>query len=87
MMMYRCLHKSRQVVRSYNVEMRRRMATFDESLLDVLACPLSKERLVYDEENNMLRSNVLNVGFPIVDGVPDLRPTSGVPYDDDDNVV
>ena len=61
------------------------MATFDESLLDVLACPLSKERLVYDEENNMLRSNVLNVGFPIVDGVPDLRPTSGVPYDEDDH--
>ena len=62
-----------------------RTTTFDESLLDVLACPLSKERLIYDEEKNVLRSKVLNVGFPIMeDGVPDLRPTSGIPYEDEE---
>jgi uncharacterized protein len=60
---------------------------FDERLLDVIACPLSKERLIYDKENNMLKSKVLNVAFPIgADGIPDLRPSSGIPYNDEEEV-
>lgn len=38
---------------------------FDESLLDVLACPITGKALVYDKERNLLISEEAKVGFPI----------------------
>jgi uncharacterized protein YbaR (Trm112 family) len=39
-------------------------------LLQVLACPLTKEPLTYDEQNNELISPRAGLAFPIVDGIP-----------------
>jgi hypothetical protein len=39
-------------------------------LLQVLACPLTKEPLKYDEVNNELISEKAGLAFPIVDGIP-----------------
>ena len=39
-------------------------------LLDILRCPQTKDRLVYDEKNNELISKKAKLAFPIRDGVP-----------------
>ncbi len=39
-------------------------------LLQVLACPLTKTPLEYDELNNELISEKAGLAFPIVDGIP-----------------
>jgi uncharacterized protein YbaR (Trm112 family) len=39
-------------------------------LLQVLACPLTKEPLKYDEVNNELVSEKAGLAFPIIDGIP-----------------
>lgn len=44
--------------------------TFDESLLEVLACPLTKSELVYDKQAQELISQQAGLAFPIRDGLP-----------------
>jgi uncharacterized protein len=39
-------------------------------LLQVLACPLTKAPLEYDEKNNELISRNAGLAFPIEDGIP-----------------
>lgn len=39
-------------------------------LLQVLACPLTKAPLEYDEANNELISRNAGLAFPIEDGIP-----------------
>ena len=43
---------------------------FDESLLDIIVCPVTKEKLILDRENNELLSKEANLAFPIKDGIP-----------------
>ena len=43
---------------------------FDESLLDIIVCPVTKEKLIFDKENNELLSKEANLAFPIKDGIP-----------------
>lgn len=43
---------------------------FDTSLLDILACPLTKGQLTYDKKSNELLSQSAGLAFPIVNGVP-----------------
>lgn len=38
---------------------------FNRELLDVLACPISGDALVFDEKNNVLISERVGVAFPI----------------------
>lgn len=39
-------------------------------LLKILVCPVTKERLYYDEEAQELISTTAALAFPIVDGIP-----------------
>ncbi len=42
----------------------------DENLLKVLACPVTKQSLIYDKKNSELISKSANLAFPIRDGIP-----------------
>ena len=44
--------------------------SFDESLLDIIVCPVTKEKLIFDKKNNELLSKEANLAFPIKDGIP-----------------
>ena len=43
---------------------------FDKELLKVIVCPLSKEKLIYDEENNCLIAKASSLAYPIREGIP-----------------
>ena len=42
----------------------------DPSLLEVLACPVTKESLVFDEKAGELISKKAKLAFPVRDGIP-----------------
>lgn len=42
----------------------------DPRLLDVLACPLTKTVLIYDEKAGELISKKAKLAFPVRDGIP-----------------
>lgn len=42
----------------------------DPKMLELLVCPVSKGRLVYDREANELISEKARLAYPIKDGVP-----------------
>ncbi len=46
----------------------------DEKLLDILVCPLTKDRLVLDKKNNELISKAAGLAYPIKDGIPIMLP-------------
>ena len=43
---------------------------FDESLLDIIVCPLTKEKLILDKTNKELVSKKANLAYPIKEGIP-----------------
>ncbi|MEU3748035.1 MULTISPECIES: Trm112 family protein [Streptomyces] len=51
----------------------------DSPLLKILACPLDKGPLILDESRSALYNPRLRRHYPIVDGIPQLLPSSGVP--------
>lgn len=44
--------------------------TIDDSLLHVIACPLTKTELIYDEDAQELISHQAGLAFPVRDGLP-----------------
>ena len=50
---------------------------FDTSLLEVLGCPLTKERLVWNPELQELLAPSTGVAYPVIAGIPHLVPISG----------
>ena len=44
--------------------------SFDESLLEVLVCPVTKGQLKYDEKSQELISKSGNLAYPIKNGIP-----------------
>ena len=44
--------------------------SFDESLLKIIVCPVTKAKLTLDKENNELLSKKAKLAFPIKDGIP-----------------
>jgi hypothetical protein len=44
--------------------------TPDPKLLDLLSCPLTRGRLVYDEETAELVSKQARLAYPVRDGIP-----------------
>lgn len=44
--------------------------TFDTGLLDILVCPMTRGRLVYDAAAQELISEAAGVAYPIKQGVP-----------------
>jgi uncharacterized protein YbaR (Trm112 family) len=51
--------------------------TFDKSLLERYACPLTKTKLRYDQQNNELVCDELSIAYPIRNGIPYLLPQLG----------
>lgn len=47
---------------------------FDETILEVLVCPVSRKPLRYDKEKNELVCKESGIAYPIVDGIPNLVP-------------
>ena len=43
---------------------------FDESLLKIIVCPVSKEPLQWNTKKNELVSKTSGLAYPIVDGIP-----------------
>ncbi|WP_374984134.1 Trm112 family protein [Streptomyces fradiae] len=54
----------------------------DDPLLKILACPLDKGPLILDEDGGALVNPRLRRRYPVVDGIPQLLPSSGVPADE-----
>ncbi len=48
--------------------------TLDPVLLDILVCPVTKARLVYDAERQELISQAAKLAYPIRDGIPIMLP-------------
>ena len=46
----------------------------DPKLLEILVCPLTKTRLIYDRERQELISKAAGLAYPIRDGVPIMLP-------------
>ena len=44
----------------------------EKSLLDILACPLCKGKLIYDKKNQELICKVDKLAYPIKDGIPEM---------------
>jgi len=45
-------------------------AKVDPKLLEILVCPVTKERLEYDREKQELISRAAKLAYPIRDGIP-----------------
>ena len=46
----------------------------DPKLLEILICPLTRTRLIYDAERQELISKVAGLAYPIRDGIPIMLP-------------
>jgi len=42
----------------------------DPALLEILACPVTKQSLTYDEATSELISKAAQLAFPVRDGIP-----------------
>jgi uncharacterized protein YbaR (Trm112 family) len=42
----------------------------DKKILDILVCPVTKGKLIYDKKNNELISNSAKLAYPIKDNIP-----------------
>ncbi|MDG6773158.1 Trm112 family protein [Thiomicrorhabdus sp. ZW0627] len=42
----------------------------DPKLLEILVCPVSKTKLIYDKTNQELISTAANLAYPVRDGIP-----------------
>ncbi len=49
---------------------------FDEKLLEILVCPVSKEALDYDKDNQELVCKTIGLAYPIRDGIPVMLETA-----------
>ena len=47
---------------------------FNKDLLKILVCPLSKEKLIYDEEKNCLIATTSKLEYPVKNGIQIMIP-------------
>ncbi|WP_327716922.1 Trm112 family protein [Streptomyces sp. NBC_00490] len=57
----------------------------DDPLLQILACPLDKGPLHLVEPDEILYNPRLHRRYPVVDGIPQLLPSSGEQVSDDEH--
>ena len=50
------------------------MNKIDKDLLEILVCPITKTKLLLDEENGELISKEAKLACPIRDGIPIMLP-------------
>lgn len=48
--------------------------SIDKQLLDILVCPVTKDTLIYDKEEQELISKKAKLAYPIRDGIPIMLP-------------
>jgi hypothetical protein len=60
----------------------RKGTEIDPKLLEILVCPLTKETLEYDRENQELISRGARLAYPIRDGIPIMLPDEARPLED-----
>ena len=46
----------------------------DKALLDILVCPITKNKLIWDKDKNELISEEARLAYPIIDGIPIMLP-------------
>ena len=56
-------------------------ARVDPKLLELLVCPLTKERLEYDSTRQELISRSAKLAYPIRDGIPIMLPEEARPLE------
>ena len=49
-------------------------AEINKKLISMLVCPLSKEKLIYDEEKQELIAKKSGLAYPVKDGIPIMLP-------------
>ena len=57
-------------------------ARIDPKLLELLVCPLTKERLDYDAARQELISRSAKLAYPIRDGIPIMLPEEARPLEE-----
>ncbi len=60
-----------------------RRSGIDVKMLELLACPLTKGPLTWDEEHCELVSRVARLAYPVRDGIPVLLPSEARTIDPD----
>ena len=59
----------------------RGISDIDAKLLEILVCPVSKQKLTYDRERQELVSQASGLAYPIRDGIPIMLPEEARPID------
>ena len=44
--------------------------TLSTELLNLIVCPISGEKLIYDQDQSVLISKIARLMYPIIDGIP-----------------
>jgi hypothetical protein len=57
-------------------------APVDPRLLEILVCPVTKQKLQYDRTHNELISRAAGLAYPIRDGIPIMLPDEARSLDD-----
>ncbi len=57
-------------------------APVDPRLLEILVCPVTKQKLHYDRVHNELVSRAAGLAYPIRDGIPIMLPDEARPLDE-----
>lgn len=60
------------------------ISKIDVKLLELLACPLTKGPLVWDEKRQELVSRLARLAYPVRDGIPVMLPSEARTIDLDD---
>ena len=58
--------------------------TVDPKLLEILVCPVTKQRLEYDAERQELISRAARLAYPVRDGIPIMLAEEARPLGDDE---
>jgi len=53
-----------------DISIKGRIAMIDDELLEILACPKCKEKVVLNEEGTYLVCETCHLRYPIEDGIP-----------------
>lgn len=54
----------------------------DLKILDIIVCPVTKQKLTFDEKNNQLISKKAKLAYPIREGIPILLVDEAVKIKD-----
>lgn len=58
------------------------MSAVDPKLLEMLVCPVTRETLCYEADQNELISKGARLAYPIREGIPILLPEEARPLDE-----